>query len=612
MADLLVNLHQIRKAAVGEAINFVGVLNNPTGNLTFQDPNANSGNPVTLSQLIAGISPPPGFFIDHDDTPANWGSSALKFLRVNGAGDGVEFVTVNPSTTFKALTDTPDPYVADRLPFANAVPDALIYDDEVRADNLKTAEPTASGVLGQGHGALSWTDATDFLVDSGNAKLQERVSDKHFRHHLTTWGTQAITVPGGVLSDPYGVVVAEDPGFTGSATIVAVNLSTATVAYMRSRSRLGYTVHEAGALIAVINAPDVWKDAVQASEDLWDIVGVQKLAGTGIHQEVGGGYTSKVTAATLKYRGLNFHTSPADPNTKAVAASPVPLLFDTVRNTGAVFATGISVFPKTWDNAGTETALTGKKAAVAQVYQLPGRAIAVAQLGTTVHNDFATAKAAIVEEIINNALPAIAQRIGFRLSYVIIGNDSTQWVDANAEIIPAQAIGGGVAAASGGFPIYDFPAAKLTSSNTANWAINGNAPLVADSNNSGLSVRMADDATEEGFGQRFTVPTGAASMQVFTSARAESTPGGAVVAKPLIRFREITDGGAVGSWGSPIALADIDLAANEFFVADQKDDTLANWILTVAKRYQFQVTRTSTANTLSGDLAWESVRLEFS
>ena len=162
-----------------------------------------------------------------------------------------------------------------------------------------------------------------------------------------------------------------------------------------------------------------------------------------------------------------------------------------------------------------------------------------------------------------------------------------------------------------GFPSYDFPAVKLTSSLTADWAVNGNAPVVEDSNNSGFSVRLSDDTTEEGFGFEITIPTGATNMQIYTLARAETTPGGAVVAKPLFYEREITDGAAVGSWSSSVALTDIDLAANEFFVEDVTDKTLASWGVDEGQTHQIQITRTSASDTLSGDLAWKLIRVRF-
>jgi hypothetical protein len=159
-------------------------------------------------------------------------------------------------------------------------------------------------------------------------------------------------------------------------------------------------------------------------------------------------------------RGINFHGDPSNPNRLLVAASPVPLLFDTIANDGTVFASGISVFPKTWNNSGVETALTGSRAAVMQVFELPGRAVAFAQLGTTNYNSFSQAVQNISTEISANPLPEIVQRIGFRLSYVIIGNGSTQWVEDGAEIFPATAsgnVGGG--SSSTGF--LDVPTLEL-------------------------------------------------------------------------------------------------------------------------------------------------------
>lgn len=450
MADvtLLVDLHSIREATASDVIRIDSILRAVSGDLVFQDDNAASGSPVTLSQLLAGGTGATNFD-QLTDTPVDKTGAANKFVAVNAGGTALIYTPMSGVANWVDLTETPDPLVIDRMPFVDAAGTAIVFDDEVRGDNLKTAEPTVSGILGQLDGQLSWVDATDINVLLGSAKLVERVTDKHFRHNLTTWITQNVTVAIAVRQDPYGVVVAEDPGFTGTATIVVVSFATATGAYLRSRVVLGYTVHETSNVIAVINAPDVWKDNAQLTEDLWDIVGIQKVAGTGVHLEIGGGYTSKVTAATLKGRGLNFHTDPDDPQTLAVAASPIPLLFDTVSATGKVFSTGISVFPKTWNNAETETALTGNKAAITQVYELPGRAIAVAQLGTTEYASFAKALENLGVEIATNPLPAIAQRIGFRLSHVIIGNGTAQWVDDGAEIIPVAGGAGGGGVSSG-------------------------------------------------------------------------------------------------------------------------------------------------------------------
>lgn len=166
--------------------------------------------------------------------------------------------------------------------------------------------------------------------------------------------------------------------------------------------------------------------------------------------------------------------------------------------------------------------------------------------------------------------------------------------------------------ASGSLPVYLFSAEKLSNPLTADWAVNALAPLAEDSNNSGILVRLFDDTTEEGIGFTITVPSGAASMQIFILARAETGPGGAVVAKLLFYEREISDNAAVTAWSSSIALTDVALpVTTEFFQEDETDNTLATWGLTAGKTHQIQITRTSVSDTLTGDLALVMLRVEF-
>lgn len=162
------------------------------------------------------------------------------------------------------------------------------------------------------------------------------------------------------------------------------------------------------------------------------------------------------------------------------------------------------------------------------------------------------------------------------------------------------------------FPEYSFDASDLVTSNTADWAVNGNAPVAADTNNSALRVRLMDSATEEGFGRTIDIPSGATNMLVHITARAENTPGGSVVAKTRLYEREIPNSGAPTTWSSAIALDDISLGANENWVVTTTTKTLATWGLTAGSRHQLQFTRTSTGNTLSGDLAVLRVRITFS
>lgn len=160
-------------------------------------------------------------------------------------------------------------------------------------------------------------------------------------------------------------------------------------------------------------------------------------------------------------------------------------------------------------------------------------------------------------------------------------------------------------------PVFYFRADDMVSSNTANWAINGNAPMAVDSNDSSLRVRLSDDTLVEGFGTgEIHIPATATNMQVFTTARADVTPGGAVTAKGDAYFREILDGGA---WNAVEELTDIDLGANENFVQDVTDQTIAAWGLTVDTTYELQIVRDSAdgGDDLSGFLAWKSIRVEF-
>jgi len=165
---------------------------------------------------------------------------------------------------------------------------------------------------------------------------------------------------------------------------------------------------------------------------------------------------------------------------------------------------------------------------------------------------------------------------------------------------------------SGALPNAFLPAAKLFSCLTADWAVNGNAPVSQDTANSSLLVRRFDQTIAEGAGFQLSVPaSGATNLAIETSARAQSTPGGAVVAKLLYYRREITDGGAVGSWSSSVALTNVDLGTNLFYATDTTTNTLATWSLTAGKRYLIQIVRTSTGNTLVGDLTLQSIAWRF-
>ena len=151
----------------------------------------------------------------------------------------------------------------------------------------------------------------------------------------------------------------------------------------------------------------------------------------------------------------------------------------------------------------------------------------------------------------------------------------------------------------------------LVSTLDADWAVNGNAPLSADTLDPSILVRRSDDTTEEGFGVQLPpIPVGATNMQIALEVRPQSGPAGSVVAKTLFYERDETT--AVGSWSSSIALDDISLPVTSVdYINVVTDKTLATWGLVAGNRYRVQITRTATGDTLSGDLVTKGVKVSF-
>jgi len=167
-----------------------------------------------------------------------------------------------------------------------------------------------------------------------------------------------------------------------------------------------------------------------------------------------------------------------------------------------------------------------------------------------------------------------------------------------------------------------FYADQLDNPVNTDWIVNALAPAASDSMNAALTVRLFDDAVEEGVGFILAIPSGATNMKLRFKSRAEVVPGAARTVGVKLYYRQIPDDAAVSAtWagandGSKI-LADIDIPANVNFqyssqtlvlVADFTPDLLA------AKTYQFELTRVNpTAGTeLVDDWALLEVQVEFS
>jgi hypothetical protein len=159
--------------------------------------------------------------------------------------------------------------------------------------------------------------------------------------------------------------------------------------------------------------------------------------------------------------------------------------------------------------------------------------------------------------------------------------------------------------------VVTYTAIDFLSPNNADWAVNALAPLGADSNNAGLSVRLFDDTVEEGVGTRWhRVPTWATSVNFKFVSRGETAPAGARTLAPKVYNRNIPDNAAVGSWSAGVTLNDIDIPTNENFQYDEQTVTLATLGVTAGELVQFQVTRVdpSAGTELSGD--WALLQLD--
>lgn len=148
----------------------------------------------------------------------------------------------------------------------------------------------------------------------------------------------------------------------------------------------------------------------------------------------------------------------------------------------------------------------------------------------------------------------------------------------------------------------------------SDWAVNALAPVAVDSNNSGLTVRLFDDTTDEGVGCTFFVPTGATDITLRFRSRAETAPPAVRTVGVDLYIREIPDNSAVGAWDAGTALTDISIPANENFQYDEQTLTLDGLGMTAGNIYQFEWVRTNpgAGTELVGDWALLGIEVEFS
>jgi hypothetical protein len=152
------------------------------------------------------------------------------------------------------------------------------------------------------------------------------------------------------------------------------------------------------------------------------------------------------------------------------------------------------------------------------------------------------------------------------------------------------------------------PADAMQSALTGDWAIDANAPIATDSNNSALKVRRHDDIVEEGCGIEWYIPRGTAKMGLHLKSRAETAPGEESYVPVTLWFREMADGVAIGSWDAEDLPASITIPTNEYFQYDFWEIDMATIGLNPGSSYQFEVTRNTGSSSSSGDLTgdWDT------
>ena len=139
------------------------------------DWNASSGdahilNKPTLVTAFTGLT----------DTPANYTSQASKFVKVNAAGDALEFGDDNNTNTFTGLTDTPGSFTASKFVKVNSAGNALEFVNDPNTNTTydltveQTGDPAtdANPVLRLGDG----TTNDDITITGGTNVFVNRTS----------------------------------------------------------------------------------------------------------------------------------------------------------------------------------------------------------------------------------------------------------------------------------------------------------------------------------------------------------------------------------------------------------------------------------------------------
>lgn len=149
---------------------------------------------------------------------------------------------------------------------------------------------------------------------------------------------------------------------------------------------------------------------------------------------------------------------------------------------------------------------------------------------------------------------------------------------------------------------YHWTADSLTSPINSDWAIDKQAPALSDETNASIVIRSFNDSTVLGTGFTAFIPSQTTSILFDTASRANNAPVSTSDVKLKLYNRPINDSQVLSSWSSGTDLTlSFDSTRSNNFAYDSTTMSLTSLGITSNKLVQFELTRETTGNTLTGN-----------
>lgn len=390
-----------------------------SGELFFQDTVAGLHSLNSLAVGGGGVSQ----FTQLVDTPATYAGQALKSVRVNVGQSGLEFFTPSVGvSSFLALTDTPSDYIADagKAAMVNSVESVLTFSPS----HVEALDAGLSGITLSGSGQLTRLNSTQVTIAAslGGDYISTRFPAGNVHRTEVSWILTDLTLTN--LAAPFSIIVINSVGVIEERTTYPDQIEKNIII-------LGMTVHDSGFLQSVVNKPSIHRRVGQAWDDEQRVDAVRRTDGNLV--ENGGGLTFGQSDLRIFGAGINAQSDITKASNVNLGGAGT-LQFSTIKSSGEIFNSILTIVPSTYNNAGTETALTGSQAAVHQVLILSSGETLV-QLGTTAYVDFNEASSSIGTESMNNGLYAEGRLFGVPIGVIVISAGASAWADGIAKIV---------------------------------------------------------------------------------------------------------------------------------------------------------------------------------